>query len=164
LPSGFEAISALAAAAAIWLLWGILSPALGISLIVSSPYSMAPQIPAGSVALIRTVPASDVSVGDLVTVRPSGVDTLLTKRVLATASPVSGTETRTLTLASSNGASNGTKYSVAAVGTLVASIPGLGNILLNLGQPVVVGLIIALLLVMSVWVRTPKLPQVALAQ
>ena len=155
LPTGFEATTVLAAAVAIWLLWSILSPILGLSLIVSSSPSLEPQIPTGSIALIHTVPASAVSVGDLVIVSPVGSDGLVARQVAAKATPLTGTRSDILNL-DSTGAAAGTNYVVANVGTVVFSIPELGKFLSNLATPMVVVLVLALLAVMTKWARTPQ--------
>jgi signal peptidase I len=153
--AGFVAVALLVVAIMTWALWSIASPILGLTLIVFSTDTMAPQMPVGSLAIVQTVPASSVGVGDVVSVQRSGVDVPVTQRVVAVAA-TSLANHAVLTLLPDAEASNvGVNYHVATAGRVVGAVPGLGGALVNLAKPIVLTPIVALLIVMSMWVLWP---------
>src|SRR5688500_5253324 len=79
---GEVVLTVLAAGGALCIVLVIAAGWFGVSIILFSTGSMSPTIPAGSAALVRDVPASEVEVGDVVTV--DRVDALpVTHRVVA---------------------------------------------------------------------------------
>ena len=61
--------------------WGIATLFFGFSLVTFATGSMAPTIPAGSLALVRQVPASELEVGQVVTLQRGGERLPITHRI-----------------------------------------------------------------------------------
>lgn len=116
----------------------ILALTLQITLIMFRTGSMAPAIPAGSVAVVQRVPATSVELGDVVTVDRD--DALpVTHRVVAIASGASP-NTRSLTLrGDANPGNDPAPYDVASVRIVRASAPGLAPVIVAFGDPFVLG-------------------------
>ena len=74
------ALAALAGVIAIG--WGVATLFFGFSLITFATGSMAPTIPAGSIALVREVPAADLEVGQVVTLQRGGERLPITHRII----------------------------------------------------------------------------------
>lgn len=117
-------------------LWLVVSRIFSLSVIVFVTGSMTPAMPTGTAAVVRTVSAAELRVGDVVTVeRPSG-GTPVTHRIVAV-DPASGPAERTLTLKGDDNAfPDRDRYVVAEAGRVVASFPGVGSAVLALGSPV----------------------------
>lgn len=105
---------------------------LGIRPVVVISGSMEPELSVGSAVFVRPVPASDVSVGDIVTVeRPRNLG-LVTHRVVNIQSAAGGT----LELkGDANAQPDPEPYTVTTAGLYVAHVPGLGYITLFLQSP-----------------------------
>lgn len=63
--------------------WGIATAFFGFSLVTFATGSMAPTIPTGSLALVREVPASELEVGQVVTLQRGGERLPITHRIIA---------------------------------------------------------------------------------
>ena len=128
----------------------------GIGLILFSTGSMTPTIPAGSVAVVRTIAAAEVQVGDIVTVeRPGRLP--VTHRVRAI-ERAAGTD-RVLTLRGDANDSDDTEtYRVGSVRIVLLSVPGLAPWIAGTGNPLVLGSLTtgaALLVLWAFWPRRP---------
>ncbi len=112
----------------------------GFGVILFRTGSMAPAIPAGSAALVREIPASEIRVGDVVTVDRAGL-LPVTHRVVRVASADTGLpEARTLTLrGDANAADDPAPYTVTSVRRVVAAVPGIARAVATLGDPRVLG-------------------------
>lgn len=112
----------------------------GFGVVLFRTGSMSPAIPAGSAALVRTVTADQVEVGDVVTVDRPGL-LPITHRVVAV--EVAGTgdpDARALTLrGDANTADDPTPYTVTSVRRVVASVPGVAQTIAAAGDPRVLG-------------------------
>lgn len=109
----------------------------GISFTMFSTGSMAPTIPTGSVAVVREVPASQVAVGDIVTVQRPG-ELPVTHRVRE----VSGGpgDIRTLVLrGDANNYDDSEPYQTTTVGLVLFSVPGVAPVVASLSNPIVLG-------------------------
>ncbi|CAD5991079.1 S26 family signal peptidase [Agreia sp. COWG] len=73
------ALAALAGVAAIG--WGVATLFFGFSLVTFATGSMAPTIPTGSIALVREVPASQLEIGQVVTLQRGGERLPITHRI-----------------------------------------------------------------------------------
>ena len=114
----------------------ILSGLFNISLIMFKTGSMSPTIPTGSLALVREIPAAEVSVGDVVTVDRSG-ELPVTHRVTSIAG--SG-DSRQLTLrGDANPVEDPAPYDVSHVRIVLASVPHLANAIIAMSNPFVLG-------------------------
>lgn len=135
----------------------------GYSLIMFKTGSMSPTIPAGSVALVQKIPASDIAVGDVVTV--DRVDALpITHRVM-TVEPGAAADTRTITMkGDANEVEDPAPYTIADVRIVRGSVPGLATVIVWFGSPWVLGgvtLGASLLVVWAFWPRKEREPAAA---
>ncbi|WP_024819368.1 signal peptidase I [Arthrobacter sp. 31Y] len=125
-----------------------------ITLIMFKTGSMAPAIPAGSLAVVRAIPASDVSVGDVVTVdRPGKLP--ITHRV-QTVQPGEGA-TRIITMkGDANAQDDPEPYVVDQVRVVLWSAPGLAYPLAATATPLALGATTAAVSALVTWVLWPR--------
>ncbi len=123
--------------------------AFGVRPIVITSGSMGPSIGTGALVLARTVPVSDVEVGDVVTV-PTASGTRVTHRVVRVDD--GGADLSVLTLrGDANAAPDAEQYPVSSVDRKLLDVPLVGYVLGAMRSPaglVVVGGLAALLLVL----------------
>ncbi|MBJ7290917.1 signal peptidase I, partial [Williamsia sp.] len=111
----------------------IVGVSFGLSPLVFRSESMSPEIDVGDVAIARSVPASDVSVGDIVSVsRADG--TRITHRVVSVDSRVGNSTTMTLR-GDANNVVDSAPYTVTTVDRVVFDIPKLGYVLSWFANP-----------------------------
>jgi len=125
-----------------------------ISLIMFKTGSMSPTIPAGSLAVVREIPAAQVNVGDVVTVDREG-KLPVTHRVIAI-EPGPG-DARILTLkGDANPVQDLAPYTVEHVRTVLWSMPGMANAIMAISNRwVMVGTTLAVSLLVT-WVFWPR--------
>ncbi|MGJ4844985.1 signal peptidase I [Leifsonia sp. Le1] len=134
----------------------IASVFLQVSLIMFSTGSMSPTIPAGSVAVVRQVPAEQVRVGDVVTVDRPG-ELPITHRIVAIRPVGHGTMALTLR-GDANREDDQAPYVVSHVRLVLASVPGAASVIVFASNPVVLGAVTiaaALLVGWAFWPRGP---------
>lgn len=126
---------------------------MNISLIMFKTGSMAPTIPAGSVALVREIPASQIEVGEIVTVDREG-KMPVTHRVMS----VEGSgDTRTITMkGDANELEDPLPYTVSKVRIVLASVPELANVIVWFSRPVVLGGITIASAALVTWAFWPR--------
>ena len=108
-----------------------------ISLIMFKTGSMSPSIPAGSVALVREIPASEAGIGDVVTVdRPGNLP--VTHRVAAIEA-MGGEQRRLFLKGDANAQPDPLPYEVVTVRQTLGHLPGLAPVIVWLGSPAVMG-------------------------
>ncbi|MFJ4166384.1 signal peptidase I [Microbacterium sp. NPDC089698] len=127
-----------------------------ITLIMFRTGSMSPTIPAGSVAIVQQIPASQVHVGDVVTVdRPGQLP--VTHRVRAVEDGTAPAE-RLITLrGDANAQDDPAPYPVSTVRIVRLAIPGLAPVIVAFGNPFVLGgltLGATALVIWAFWPRT----------
>jgi signal peptidase I len=126
-----------------------------ITLIMFKTGSMSPQIPAGSLAVVRQVPADSVIVGDVVTVDREG-KLPVTHRVVATHT-ISESGITVLELkGDANADADPGLYQVTEVREVLWSVPGLARVIVYFSNPYVLGVItlsMATLVVAVFWPR-----------
>ncbi|MFT3833945.1 MAG: signal peptidase I [Micropruina sp.] len=128
----------------------------GVSLIMFSTGSMAPTIEAGSVAVVRTIAAGEIRVGDIVTVDRAG-QLPVTHRVRGVA-PGPG-DARVLTLrGDANAYDDIETYQVSSVRIVLVALPGLAPWIVGLGNPVVVGSLTLGATLLVLWAFWPRRP------
>ncbi|MGV0110840.1 signal peptidase I [Arthrobacter sp. CP30] len=135
----------------------ILALLLDITLIMFKTGSMAPSIPAGSVAVVQEIPASDVHVTDVVTVDRAGA-LPITHRV--TSIKDAGGPARTITMkGDANVAGDPAPYTVTSVRRVLFSVPRLAPVIVRMSEPAVMAVItlaVAGLVTWGSWpTRTP---------
>ncbi|MEV7604045.1 signal peptidase I [Paenarthrobacter sp. NPDC089322] len=108
-----------------------------ITLVLFKTGSMSPTIPAGSLAVVRDIPAADIKVGDVVTVdRPGKLP--ITHRVQSV-KPAGG-DTRTITMkGDANKEPDPAPYVVERVRVVLWSVPGLAAPVAAAANPAVLG-------------------------
>ncbi|WP_199732165.1 S26 family signal peptidase [Cellulomonas triticagri] len=147
---------------AVCLVMVVLVATLDLGVIVFRTGSMSPTIPTGAAALVRSLPADQVEVGDVVTVpSPVGGTLPVTHRVIAVEPQADGT-TRLRLRGDANEAEDPFPYDVTEVRRVVASAPGVGFALVRLGDPkamagITVG--IAALVGWALWPRARHEPR-----
>lgn len=111
----------------------IVSASLGLSPLIFRSDSMSPAIDVGDVAISRSVPATDVAPGDIVSVmRPDG--TRITHRVVSIDSRVGNSTTMTLR-GDANSVEDSEPYIVSTVDEVLFHIPNLGYVLSAFANP-----------------------------
>ncbi|MFB8187831.1 signal peptidase I [Microbacterium sp. NPDC055988] len=130
----------------------------GYSLIMFKTGSMTPTIPAGSVALVQKIPASDIAVGDVVTVdRDAALP--ITHRVTGI-EPGDAGDVRTITMkGDANDVEDPAPYTVSDVRIVRGSVPALANVIVWFGSPWVLGgvtLGASLLVIWAFWPRRER--------
>lgn len=131
---------------------------LNISLIMFKTGSMSPTIPAGSLAIVREIPASEIQVGDVTTVAREEGQLPVTHRV-TTVTPIGGGAYSIEMKGDANDSPDAHPYEVTEVKKVLWSVPGLAHVVAKVSQPIyMVGITLAaaLLVVWSFWPRTPK--------
>jgi signal peptidase len=153
-----DAVLALAGlAGALSLVWLLVAAATGLSVVIVTTGSMSPTMPTGSAALLRPVAASEVGVGDVVTVRRPGARLPVTHRVVAVAPDPDRAEGRILVLrGDANTSDDPYPYQVREVGLVVASAPMLGFVLSFSRQPLVAGTMTIGIAVLVAWAFWPS--------
>lgn len=130
----------------------------GYSLIMFKTGSMAPAIPAGSVALVQRIPASDIAVGDVVTV-DRGAALPITHRVTGVEA-TDADDSRIITMrGDANDVEDPAPYTVSDVRIVRGSVPELANVIVWFGSPWVLGGITlgaSLLVVWAFWPRRER--------
>jgi signal peptidase len=125
-----------------------------ITLIMFKTGSMSPTIPAGSLALVREIPASDAKVGDVVTVdRPDQLP--VTHRVVATEPGVGGRTILTLR-GDANPVDDPAPYSVSTVRIVLASVPGLAVAVVAMSNPWALGAVTVVVASFITWYFWPR--------
>ncbi|MCI0159282.1 hypothetical protein KNO15_21490 [Leifsonia shinshuensis] len=137
-PRTADALLTLAAAAgALCIVGAILAVVFHVGLILFSTGSMSPTIPAGAVALVRAIPASEVRPGDVVTVDRPG-ELPITHRVVS-AIPAGNGITELVLRGDANAADDPAPYRVTQVRIVVASVPGGAQAVAFASSPVFLG-------------------------
>ena len=126
-----------------------------ITLILFRTGSMAPTIPAGSVAIVQQIPASQVHVGDVVTVDRPG-ELPITHRVRVIADGAQPGE-RLLTLrGDANAHDDLAPYPVSTVRIVRFSVPGIAPVIVAFGNPLVLGGITIGVAGLVIWAFWPR--------
>lgn len=127
---------------------------LHISLVLFRTGSMTPTIPAGSVAVVRQIPAAEVHVGDVVTVdRPGKLP--ITHRVIDI-KPAAGGQVWLTLRGDANPAPDPAAYLVGSVRRVLFSAPGLAKMIVavsNRWVMVSVTLAVSALVTWAFWPR-----------
>ncbi|MFD8237474.1 MULTISPECIES: signal peptidase I [Actinomycetes] len=143
-----------AAGGAVCIVAVIATVVFSISLVLFKTGSMSPAIPAGSLALVREIPAAEIQIGDVVTVnRPGKLP--ITHRV-QTITPAQG-EARTITMkGDANAEPDPAPYVVERVRVVLWSVPGLAYPLAAAANPVVLGATTLAVAALVTWVLWPR--------
>ncbi|MCD2261479.1 signal peptidase I [Dietzia aurantiaca] len=149
------ALTALSILGAVCIAATITAFALNISLIMFKTGSMSPTIPAGSLAIVREIPASDIRVGDVTTVSRGDDNLPVTHRVISTTPIGSGAYSIEMK-GDANGSADMEPYEVTEVKKVLWHAPRLARLVATVSQPIyMAGITVAaaLLVVWSFWPR-----------
>jgi signal peptidase I len=136
--------------------WLLCSIFFGFSLVVFKTGSMAPAIPAGSAAIVREVAASEIAVGDVITVQREGATLPVTHRVVSI-SPADDPAARVVELrGDANDSNDLAPYTIAHAKRVVASFASVGAVLTVLRTPYVLGITTMLVGLLVVWAFWPR--------
>jgi len=133
----------------------ILAYTAGITLIMFKTGSMSPTIPAGSVAVVQRIPASEIEIGDIVTVDRPG-ELPVTHRVTSIGDGPTSAE-RVITMkGDANAVEDPGPYIVASGRIVLFSVPGIATVIVGMGNPFVLGGITIAAAVLVVWAFWPR--------
>lgn len=150
---GELALTLLAIGGALCIVLVIAAGWFGISIILFSTGSMSPTIPAGSAALVREIPASEVEVGDVVTVdRPGALP--VTHRVVAVAG--SGVFRQLTLRGDANPVDDPLPYDVARVREVIFSVPGIAPAIAAAGHPLTLAIVTLGVAGLVTWAFWPR--------
>lgn len=136
----------------------ILAMTAQITLIMFRTGSMAPTIPAGSVAVVQRVDADRIALGDIVTVDRPG-ELPVTHRVTSVSPGASGVE-RVITMrGDANATDDVAPYTVSSVRVVLFSVPGIAAVIAGLGNPAVLGSLTVGATALVVWAFWPRSPR-----
>ncbi len=127
-------LSVLAVFGSLCLVVIVLVTVLDLGVIVFRTGSMGPTIPTGAAALVQSVPAGEVRVGDVVTV-PSPVGPLPVTHRVVSSEPAGGDQYVLHLKGDANDVADPFDYQVGQVRRVVVSAPGLGYALVWLSDP-----------------------------
>jgi signal peptidase len=143
-------------AGALSILWLIASVVFGLSVIVFRTGSMAPTMPTGSMAITRSIPASAIRVGDVVTVPVPGKVLPVTHRVVSIARVSAVPNDRSVVLKGDDNLSpDQTPYTVGRVKLVIFSMPGVGTALALFQTPPFIGLMFLVVAALVLWAFWP---------
>lgn len=138
----------------VWLLGSWL---FGWSLVVLTTGSMAPTMPAGSAAVTVPVAASDVAVGDVLTLPQEGRALPVTHRVVAMEEMPGSPETRVIEMRGDDNAVNDPEpYIVDQAQRTLFAVPHLGKVVTLLAAPAAMGTVTILAAGLVVWALWPR--------
>ncbi|WP_282848602.1 signal peptidase I [Microbacterium oxydans] len=144
-----------AIAGSVCILLVVLAFTAQITLIMFRTGSMSPTIPAGSVAVVQRVPASEVVVGDVVTVDREG-ELPVTHRVTSVVAGASAQE-RVITMrGDANASEDPFPYTVSSVRKVLFAVPGVASIIAGMGNPMVLGFLTVAATSLVVWAFWPR--------
>ena len=128
--------------------------AFHITLIMFKTGSMSPTIPAGSLALVREIPAAEARVGDVLTIARPG-ELPITHRVTSV-SPLGGGLTGITMRGDANDFDDPAPYAVETARIVLFSVPGLATAVVAVSHPVVLGSITLSAALLVSWAFWPR--------
>ncbi|MFW0785303.1 signal peptidase I [Gordonia sp. CPCC 206044] len=126
----------------------------GYSLIMFKTGSMSPTIPQGSLSLVHKIPATEVKVGDVITVDRPG-ERPVTHRVIEV-HPQTGREVLIAMQGDANPNPDPGMYRVTEVRKVIWSAPGLAKKVVYLTDPYVLGGIAVAMSLLVLWAFWPR--------
>lgn len=137
------------------LVWIVGSWIFGWTLVVITTGSMSPSLPQGSVAIAVPVAASDIAVGDVLTLPQEGRSLPVTHRVVAISESAQGPHMRRITMrGDDNPVDDPRPYEVSEGLRTIAGLPHAGKFLIMLKTPVAMGVVtlcVAAVVIVALW-------------
>lgn len=151
---GRRLLDLLAVAGVLCIVLAVAAVVLRITVVMFATGSMAPTIPAGSAAIVREAPASEVRVGDVVTVDRPG-ELPITHRVTA----VLGGDGETVEFTmqgDANETPDAQPYRAERVRIVLWSVPGVAPAIAAVQQPAVLGCVTLAMAGLVTWAFWPR--------
>lgn len=146
---------------AVMALWLLLSPALGLAIVVFRTGSMAPTAPQGAAAVVQRVPAVELALGEVVTVDRGPGSLPVTHRIVGIESPPDRPDLRLLQLqGDANRTPDAQPYAVTEAQRMLIAVPGAGTALAVLQRPATMLWLSVLVAALVAWAFWP-LPEQA---
>lgn len=147
-----------AAGGVLCIAWVVAALVFHLSLIMFRTGSMSPGIPAGSLALVREIPATEARVGQVVTVDRPGLLPVTHRVVRVDVPPGShpGSPVELTLKGDANPTADPAPYRVSTVREVVWSQPGLARIVVWMGHPAVIGTLTIATTALVTWVFWPR--------
>ncbi|WP_114854226.1 signal peptidase I [Brachybacterium sp. YJGR34] len=150
-------LTLLAAGGALCIVLVILSVFFSISIMMFRTGSMSPTITAGSIALVREIPAVEMSEGDVVTVDRGEGMLPVTHRVVEIRARDSTSGEVTFTMqGDANDVPDPDAYSAVEVRRVMFSVPGAAGVVQWFGDPLVLGALTLGAATLVVWAFWPR--------
>lgn len=147
-------LSLLAAAGVVCIIAVVCAFAFHITLIMFKTGSMSPTIPAGSLAIVREVPASEISVGDVTTIdRPGQMP--VTHRVTSI-EPATGGAYTVRMKGDANADEDPVPYTVTEVRKVLWSVDGVGMWVAKLQNPKTMAVTTVAMALLVTWAFWPR--------
>ncbi|MGP6174745.1 signal peptidase I [Corynebacterium sp. A21] len=129
----------------------------GVNIMMFKTGSMSPGIPAGSVALVREIPAAEAEIGDVITVERPG-QLPITHRVISNESDPENLPNGQIIEMKGDDNPNPDPfpYQVEEVKLLFWSQPELGHVVAGLADPRVLGIVTMLAALIVTWAFWPR--------
>jgi signal peptidase len=125
-----------------------------VTLIMFKTGSMSPTIPAGSLAVVREIPAAEARVGDVLTIARPG-ELPITHRVTSV-TPVDGGLTSITMKGDANDFEDPAPYTVDSARIVLYSVPWLANAVVAVSHPVALGSITLAAALLVSWAFWPR--------
>lgn len=138
---------------AVFIVLIVLAVVFNITLILFKTGSMSPTIPAGSLAVVKEIPASQIRVGDVLTV-DRGEQLPVTHRVTSVAG--TGPERIITMQGDANDSEDPLPYTVTEVKRVLVAVPGLAHVVVWFSNPVVLGALTIATSVLVTWAFWPR--------
>lgn len=148
-------LSVLAFAGVVCIIAVICAFVFNISLIMFKTGSMNPTIPAGSLAIVREIPASDVKVGDITTIDRDNNQLPVTHRVVAV-EPAGGDEYTIRMKGDANDDEDPYPHTESTVRKVMFSLDGVGMWVAKIQNPKVMAGTTVIMALLVTWVFWPK--------
>ena len=140
--------------AIVWLVCALL---FGLSIVVFKTGSMAPTIPTGSAAVVREVQASEIAVGDVITVQREGATLPVTHRVVSVVADPADPAARIVELrGDANDSNDLAPYTITHAKRVLASFLGFGIVLGVMRSPFFLGVTTVAVALLTVWAFWPQ--------
>ena len=139
------------------IVWLVCAMVFGLSIVVFKTGSMAPEIPTGSAAVVREVQASEIRVGDVITVQREGAPLPVTHRVVSIAADPADPAARIVELRGDANESNDlAPYTITEAKRVLASFPGFGIALGIMRSPFFLAVTSVAVALLTVWAFWPQ--------
>lgn len=154
---GDHLLTVLAVVGTLCIVLVVLSSVFHISIVMFRTGSMSPTIPAGSIAFVQEIPATEMEEGDVVTVDRGERVLPVTHRVVGISGTEPATGEVTFTMrGDGNDVDDPEPYTAAEVQRVLFSIPGAARVVRWFSDPFVLGGITVAATVLVVWAFWPR--------